>query len=110
MTVARIAVSFDKELARAVRRAAGSETTSSWLADAARRKLRRGAAACRRRVGKGARGVDRCGAESRRALATPATAQVSRTVLDSGALLALERNDRAVWAALKLAALKRADV
>jgi hypothetical protein len=40
MTVARIAVSFDKELARAVRRAAGKEPTSSWLADAARRKLR----------------------------------------------------------------------
>jgi hypothetical protein len=40
MTVARIAVSFDKDLARAVRRAAGKEPTSSWLADAARRKLR----------------------------------------------------------------------
>jgi hypothetical protein len=40
MTVARIAVSFDPELARAVRRAAGNEPTSSWLADAARRKLR----------------------------------------------------------------------
>jgi predicted nucleic acid-binding protein len=31
-------------------------------------------------------------------------------VLDSGALIALERNDRAVWAALKLAALKSTDV
>jgi predicted nucleic acid-binding protein len=31
-------------------------------------------------------------------------------VLDSGALIALERNDRAVWAALKLAALKSSDV
>jgi hypothetical protein len=40
MTVARLAVSFDAELARAVRRAAGKEPTSSWLADAARRKLR----------------------------------------------------------------------
>jgi len=40
MTVARIAVSFDKDLARAVRRAAGKESTSSWLADAARGKLR----------------------------------------------------------------------
>jgi hypothetical protein len=40
MTVARLAVSFDADLARAVRRAAGSEATSSWLADAARRKLR----------------------------------------------------------------------
>lgn len=40
MTVARIAVSFDKKLASAVRRAAGSEPTSTWLADAARRKLR----------------------------------------------------------------------
>ncbi len=40
MTVARIAVSFDPELARAVRKAAGKQTTSAWLADAARRKLR----------------------------------------------------------------------
>jgi hypothetical protein len=40
MTVARFAISFDKSLARAVRRAAGNEPTSSWLADAARRKLR----------------------------------------------------------------------
>ena len=40
MTVARLAVSFDEELARAVRKAAGKEPTSSWLADAARRKLR----------------------------------------------------------------------
>ena len=40
MTVARFAVSFDEKLARAVRRAAGKEPTSSWLADAARRKLR----------------------------------------------------------------------
>jgi hypothetical protein len=40
MTVARFAVSFDPELARAVRKAAGGEPTSAWLADAARRKLR----------------------------------------------------------------------
>jgi hypothetical protein len=40
MTVARLAVSFDEDLARAVRRAAGKEPTSAWLADAARRKLR----------------------------------------------------------------------
>jgi hypothetical protein len=40
MTVARFAISFDEELARAVRRAAGDEPTSSWLADAARRRLR----------------------------------------------------------------------
>jgi hypothetical protein len=40
MTVARFAISFDQKLARAVRRAAGNEPTSSWLADAARRKLR----------------------------------------------------------------------
>ena len=40
MSVARLAVSFDQDLARAVRRAAGEEPTSSWLADAARRKLR----------------------------------------------------------------------
>ena len=40
MTVARIAVSFDPVLAKQVRRAAGKETISSWLADAAGRKLR----------------------------------------------------------------------
>lgn len=40
MTVARLAISFDQELALAVRKAAGNEPTSSWLADAARRKLR----------------------------------------------------------------------
>ena len=40
MTVARLAVSFDLKLAIAVRRAAGKEPTSAWLADAARRKLR----------------------------------------------------------------------
>jgi predicted nucleic acid-binding protein len=31
-------------------------------------------------------------------------------VFDSGALIALERNDRAMWALLKLAAIKNADV
>jgi len=35
---------------------------------------------------------------------------VRSIVLDSGALIALERNDRAVWAAVKLAALKSTDV
>ena len=40
MTVARFAVSFDEQLAREVRKAAGTEPTSAWLADAARRKLR----------------------------------------------------------------------
>jgi hypothetical protein len=40
MTVARFAISFDQALAKAVRRAAGSQPTSAWLADAARRKLR----------------------------------------------------------------------
>jgi hypothetical protein len=40
MTVARLAVSFDEDLARAVRKAAGKQPTSAWLADAARRKLR----------------------------------------------------------------------
>ena len=38
--MARFAVSFDQDLALAVRRAAGREPTSAWLADAARRKLR----------------------------------------------------------------------
>jgi len=40
MSVARLAISFDRKLAREVRRAAGSQATSAWLADAARRKLR----------------------------------------------------------------------
>jgi hypothetical protein len=40
MTVERFAISFDKELARLVRRSAAHEPTSTWLADAARRKLR----------------------------------------------------------------------
>ncbi len=40
MTVARFAISFDPELAQAVRRSAGKQATSAWLADAARRKLR----------------------------------------------------------------------
>ena len=40
MTVARFAISFDEKLAREVRRAAGDQPTSAWLADAARRKLR----------------------------------------------------------------------
>jgi hypothetical protein len=40
MTVARFAVSFDRELAREVKKAAGKQPTSAWLADAARRKLR----------------------------------------------------------------------
>jgi hypothetical protein len=40
MTVSRLVISFDKDLAREVRKAAGNEPTSAWLADAARRKLR----------------------------------------------------------------------
>lgn len=40
MTVERFAISFDKELARLVRKSAANEPTSAWLADAARRKLR----------------------------------------------------------------------
>jgi len=40
MSVARLAISFDEKLARAVCRTAGSQPTSAWLADAARRKLR----------------------------------------------------------------------
>jgi hypothetical protein len=40
MTVARFAVSFDQALAREIRRAAGKEPISTWLADAAGRKLR----------------------------------------------------------------------
>lgn len=33
-------MSFEPQLARAVRKAAGSQPTSAWLADAAERKLR----------------------------------------------------------------------
>lgn len=40
MTVARFAISLDRELARQIRRSAAGEPTSAWLADAARRKLR----------------------------------------------------------------------
>ncbi len=40
MTVARLAVSFDADLARRVRRAAGKQPIAAWLADAAQRKLR----------------------------------------------------------------------
>ncbi len=35
---------------------------------------------------------------------------MSRIVLDAGALIALERNDREMWAALKVAALSSSDV
>jgi hypothetical protein len=38
--VTRLSVSFDADLARSVRQAAGKEPTSAPLADAARRKLR----------------------------------------------------------------------
>ncbi|MBA3395855.1 MAG: hypothetical protein H0T89_24705 [Deltaproteobacteria bacterium] len=40
MTVARFAISLDRDLARQIRRSAAGEPTSAWLADAARRKLR----------------------------------------------------------------------
>lgn len=40
MTIARLAISMDAALARAIRRAAGGQPTSAWLADAAVRKLR----------------------------------------------------------------------
>lgn len=40
MTVHRFAISFDEELARAVRDAAGDEPISTWLAHAAERRLR----------------------------------------------------------------------
>lgn len=40
MTVERLAISFERELARQVRKAAAGEPTSTWLADAARSKLR----------------------------------------------------------------------
>lgn len=40
MTVARFAISLDRDLARQIRRSAAGEPTSAWLADAARQKLR----------------------------------------------------------------------
>lgn len=41
MTVARWAISLDKQLAREIKRSAAGEPISAWLADAARSKLRR---------------------------------------------------------------------
>ncbi len=38
--MARFTMSLDEDLARAVRKAAGKQAISAWLADAARRKLR----------------------------------------------------------------------
>lgn len=40
MTVARLAISLDADLARAVRKAAGKQPTSTWLAEAAELRLR----------------------------------------------------------------------
>lgn len=40
MTVHRFAISFDEKLARAVREAAGDQPISTWLAQAAERRLR----------------------------------------------------------------------
>lgn len=40
MSNARTAVSLDRALVRAIRKVAGKEPTSTWIADAARRKLR----------------------------------------------------------------------
>ena len=40
MTVARFAISLESQLARRVRKAAGRQPLSAWLADAADRKLR----------------------------------------------------------------------
>lgn len=40
MTAARIAISLDPELARRIRKAAGKQPVSAWLADAAERRLR----------------------------------------------------------------------
>lgn len=40
MAVARLAISIDARLARKVRKAAGRQAVSAWLADAADRKLR----------------------------------------------------------------------
>jgi hypothetical protein len=40
MTAARFAISLDATLARKVRKAAGRQPLSAWLADAADRKLR----------------------------------------------------------------------
>jgi hypothetical protein len=40
MTVTRFAISLDEELAKKVREAAGEEPISTWLAEAAERRLR----------------------------------------------------------------------
>ena len=39
MTVLKLAISLERELAMQIKRSAAGETVSSWLADAARRKL-----------------------------------------------------------------------
>ncbi|MBI2373797.1 MAG: hypothetical protein HYV07_07350 [Deltaproteobacteria bacterium] len=38
--MARLAISLDESLAREIRRAAGDQALSAWLAEAARRRLR----------------------------------------------------------------------
>jgi hypothetical protein len=40
MTAARLAISIEPALAKRIRKAAGREPISAWLADAAQRKLR----------------------------------------------------------------------
>ena len=40
MTTSRLAVSLEADLAQQIRDAAGSESISGWIADAAERKLR----------------------------------------------------------------------
>lgn len=40
MTVTRLAISLEKNLARQIKRSAAGEPVSTWLADAAQRKLR----------------------------------------------------------------------
>jgi hypothetical protein len=40
MSVARFAISLDPRLAREIKRSAGTQALSAWIADAAREKLR----------------------------------------------------------------------
>src|SRR6185436_11124693 len=95
-------------------RGAPSSRRAAHLRVASRRSTaqapRRGSARSRSGVGRRAWAADWCRIESCSAQAARATPEVSGIVLDAGALIALERNERALWAALKVAALADEEV
>src|SRR5688500_9418706 len=90
MPVARLTVSFDENLARAVRRAAGGRSMSSWLADAAPRELRAEGLVHVVHDWEKEHGIlEDAELRAAVALATQIATQVSRSVLDFCALIAL---------------------